>query len=371
MKIGFDAKRLFNNYTGLGNYARTLVKNYVQTSSNSINLYATHSNNNPATEFFFNSNNISIHITKSIFKSIWRSFGIVKQLKKDRIDIYHGLSNELPFGIKKSGIKSIVTIHDLIFKIYPETYPFLDKLIYDFKFRYACDNADKIIAISQQTKRDIIQFYNIPADKIDVVYQSCNDLFFIENYQDKSILEKYNFPDKYNLYVGTVNERKNLKAIIKSYSLLDKAVLTPLVIVGNGGRYKQECIQLIDELELKKSFIWVDNLEKMEDLQCAYQNAKCFIYPSFYEGFGIPVIEAILSKTPVITSNTSCLPEATGGNAIHINPNQPQQIADAITKLTDDTLYKDKIVKDAYTYANEMFSAEKTLTDLKTTYNFN
>ena len=188
MKIGFDAKRLFNNYTGLGNYSRTLVKNYAQSSTNSINLYTTHSNNNKETEIFYDENKFFLHITKSLIKSLWRSCGIVKQLKKDKIKIFHGLSNELPIGIKNSGVKSIVTIHDLIFKIYPKTYPLFDRFIYDFKFKHACKTADKIIAISEQTKKDIIRFYNIPENKIEVVYQSCNDLFFNNNKKDKSTL---------------------------------------------------------------------------------------------------------------------------------------------------------------------------------------
>ena len=356
MKIGFDAKRLFNNYTGLGNYSRTLVKNIAQNyPKNEYHLYSTHSNKNNETELFYDKNNFSLHFNKSFFKSIWRSFGIVKQLKKDKIDIYHGLSNELPFGIKNSGIKTIVTIHDLIFKIYPETYPFVDRLIYDFKFKYACKTADKIIAISEQTKKDIIRFYNIAEDKIEVVYQSCQEQFFRECDLDKSILNQYSFPESYNLYVGSVNERKNLKSIVKAYSILKKDELTPLVIVGNGKKYKQECVELIAKLKLEEYFIWVDNLTDVKHLQLAYMNAKIFIYPSLYEGFGIPIIEALLSKIPVITSNTSCLPEATGGFAKHINPENPHELANAISNISDLPSDDEQIIN-GYEFAKHTFS---------------
>ena len=225
--------------------------------------------------------------------------------------------------IKNSGIKSIVVIHDLIFKIYPETYPFFDRLIYNFKFKYACKNADKIIAISNQTKNDIIRFYNISESKIEVAYQSCSPLFFTESNLDRSILSKYKIPEKYNLYVGTVNERKNLKAIIHAYSLLAINDIIPLVIIGNGKKYKAECEALINKLKLQDHFIWVNNLKQIEHLQLAYQNSNCLIYPSYYEGFGIPIVEAMLSKTPVITSDRSCLPEISGGNAILVNPDIP------------------------------------------------
>ena len=357
MRIGFDAKRLFNNYTGLGNYARTLVKNYaILFPNNNLSLYATHSNKNEKTSFFYKCKNIKLFFSKAFIKPIWRSFTIIKDLRKDNIDLYIGLTNELPFGIQKTGIKSIVVIHDLIFKIYPETYPFIDRFVYDYKFKYACKSATKIIAISEQTKRDIITYYNIAANKIEVLYQSCDEQFFLKNELSRSLLDIYNIPQFYNLYVGSVNERKNLKSIIKAYAYLEGKDLIPMIIIGNGKKYKEECIQLIKDLNLTNYFIWVSNMYDVKHLQLAYQHANTFIYPSFYEGFGIPIIEALLSKTPVITSNISSLPEAAGDNAVFINPSKPLEIANAIRLINSDIKIKYKLKENGYSYCMKKFN---------------
>lgn len=369
MRVGFDAKKIFTNYTGLGNYSRTLVESLTQyCGENNYILYTTHCIKNNDTKPFFYFENTSIHTTKYWFKWFWRLFGVVKNIKKDNLQIYHGLSNEIPFGLKKTNAKSVVTIHDLIFKIYPQTYPFFDRLIYNFKFRYACKNADKIIAISNQTKKDIISFYGVNPSKIEVIYQSCNSLYFDNNKDKSDNLKIYGVPEKYNLYVGTVNERKNLKSIILAYHLLDDLTKIPLVIVGGGGKYKKECVQLIKQLHLTTYFIWVDNMENMQHLKLTYQYANLFIYPSIYEGFGIPVMESILCKTPVITSNLSSLPEVTGGNALHIDPKNAQEIADAIKKLSSDIELRKQLVESAYVYVSTHFNAQKTAQQVNQLY---
>ena len=162
MRIGFDSKRLFNNLTGLGNYSRTLLRNLGKYyKDHEYFLYSPNLNRTQETSFFLDQEPFYPKTSNSIFKSYWRSYSIVNQLKKDEIELYHGLSHEIPAGLKKSKIKSIVTIHDLIFKIYPKLYNYLDRKIYDQKIRYSCTQADKIIAVSNNTKSDIINLYNI------------------------------------------------------------------------------------------------------------------------------------------------------------------------------------------------------------------
>ena len=180
MKIGFDGKRITKNFTGLGNYSRYIL--HILAEYFPKNQYSIFTNSEPKANFSFsNSASIRFHYSNNPFlKSIWRSFGIVKNLKNDKIDLYHGLSNEIPFGLKKANIASVVTIHDLIFYRYPQYYPWLDRKIYEFKVRYACKHADQIIAISEQTKRDLINFLDVDNSKIEVVYQNCNPQFNIQ-----------------------------------------------------------------------------------------------------------------------------------------------------------------------------------------------
>ena len=159
MKIGFDAKRVYQNYTGLGNYSRDLVRNLLTYyPQHQYFFYAPKVVENERVAFLKTYDNVVIRTPKSslhkTFKGIWRSIDLDKELTKDGIAIYHGLSNEIPKRVKESKVKHIVTIHDLIFKRFPDTYNAIDRNIYDRKFKYSALNSDKIIAISEQTKQD-------------------------------------------------------------------------------------------------------------------------------------------------------------------------------------------------------------------------
>jgi glycosyltransferase involved in cell wall biosynthesis len=362
MIIGFDAKRLYNNFTGLGNYSRTLLRNLLHFSTgNQYHLYTPAITSDPETEEFIKNPYCSTFIPYTLFKSYWRSVSVVKQLIKDEIQIYHGLSHEIPLNINKSRIGTVVTMHDLIFKIYPETYHFIDRQIYDSKFRYSCINSDRIIAISENTKKDIENLYGIDSDKIEVIYQSCNSLFYRLNMNEKAdeILRKYSIPDDYLLYVGSITKRKNIATIISAFEHLPNDLKIPLVIVGKGGGYKIEVQSLIEKMHLSGLVIWIDNLTSNEELSVLYQHARIFIYPSVYEGFGIPVIEALMSKTPVITSNVSSLPEAGGPGSFYIDPVNAEQMAAGIEKILTDANFAEKMVHTGYSYAKEKFDAEK------------
>ena len=178
MKIGFDAKRAYHNHTGLGHYSRTLIRSLSE-------YYPEHQYYlfNPAASSVFKFQSGNIHEIKPtslldrMFPSAWRSSRVKTDLLKYEIGLYHGLSHEIPLGIQRTNIKSVVTIHDLIHERFPEQYNAVDVKIYNRKFRNACENANKIIAISEQTRNDIIQYYNIPSSKIEVCYQSCNPSF--------------------------------------------------------------------------------------------------------------------------------------------------------------------------------------------------
>src|SRR5262245_14266308 len=223
MNIGFDAKRAYHNGTGLGHYSRTLIRSLAEYfPQHQYYLF----NPKPSDLFHLNGKNIHEMLPSGLLhktlSSVWRSKWITNDLEKLGIDIYHGLSNEIPLDIHKTQIKSVVTIHDLIFERFPAQYSKIDAQIYKKKFRYACDHADKVIAISQQTKRDIIEFYKTPEEKISICYQSCNPAFGrqVPEQEKKLIKEKYSLPDEYFLYVGSIIERKNLLNICKAIYLL-------------------------------------------------------------------------------------------------------------------------------------------------------
>ncbi len=341
IKLGFDAKRLFHNSTGLGNYSRTLVQNLLLHYPE-INPYLY----SPKISQQYDFPNAHIRHAARTPAFWWRSFSLPSVLKKDNIQIYHGLSNELPFGLHKTGIKSVVTIHDLIFRHLPDTYPFIDRKIYDIKFSAACRQADKIIAVSKNTKQDIIADYGIEADKVEVIYQACHPLFY-----GKIEVQKEDFM----LYVGSVVQRKNLLSIVQAYQYLHKDFQVPLYIVGAGKAYKKQVEKAIAASGIQDKFRWIQT-NSIEELRQLYLKARIFIYPSVYEGFGIPIAEALLSKTPVITGNNSALPEAGGPDAYYVDAKESEAIAQGIEKILSDDAYRNGMVESGHDYAQKTFS---------------
>lgn len=345
MNIGFDAKRAFHNGTGLGHYSRTLIS--------SLALYYPHHQYylfNPKKSERFTLTGENIHEIRpksfpgTIFTGAWRSSWIKSDLEKWNINLYHGLSHEIPVGIDKTNIKSVVTIHDLIHERFPEQYNAVDVKIYSKKFRYACKHATKIIAISEQTKKDIIDIYGVTEDKITVCYQSCNAIFCnkVSEKEKHRVTQLYCLPEQYFLYVGSIIERKNLLNICKALLILGDAIDIPLVVIGDGNKYKQQVKDFLRQNGLESKVIFLSEnqaakssvaFQTAADFPAIYQSAIAMIYPSFFEGFGIPVLEALWSKLPVITSNVSCLPEAGGEGACYVNPANAEEIAEGMKKI--------------------------------------
>jgi len=370
MNIGFDAKRAYQNSTGLGHYSRTLISSLAKIyPANDYYLFAPKITDRFNTGDLNNIHPVSPqHFPSSLFKSAWRSSWVKKDLLKKGIDMYHGLSHEIPAGIAKTGIKSVVTIHDLIFERYPEQYNPVDRIIYRKKFRYACNQADKIIAISQQTKQDIIDFYKIAAEKITVCYQSCNPAFneMISTEQKEAVRKLYHLPLHYFLYVGSIIERKNLLLICKAMQMSDSTI--PLVVIGDGGAYKQKVKTFIAENGMQQKVIFLSESPAAQssasyrsaiDFPAIYQMATAMIYPSIFEGFGIPVLEALCSRLPVITSNVSCMPETGGDAAFYVNPASADEMAMAMQTLATDKDLKDEMIAKGIVHAQK-FSQQKT-----------
>lgn len=335
MRIGFDAKRLFHNFTGLGNYSRSLLSNLSQYANEDweLHLYSPKLSSHARVQEFLDKP-YHRHTGKGV---LWRSRGISKDLQKDGIDIYHGLSHEIPLRIGEKGIKSIVSMHDLIFLHHPHLYPFIDRKIYNWKFKYAARHADKILAISESTKADLIRFYQTTEEKIEVLYQACDEQFYQLNPQEvnRQVLDKHQLPKEYLLYVGSIIERKNLLGLVKAIEMLPTDLQIPLLILGEGKAYKQKVQEYIARNKLEKLFVFCEGVP-FSDFPAIYQEAKSLIYPSHFEGFGIPIIEALWSQTPVITSHTSSLPEAGGPDSLYIDPKKVEEISKAIERVLTD-----------------------------------
>lgn len=351
-KIGFDAKRFFNNYTGLGNYSRDLIRilrsNYPEQE---FLLYT------PQTGIPQYSNLVPNSVIRrpsgilnKILTSNWRTNRIVNDLKRDKIDIYHGLSGEIPIGLDKTSITSVVTIHDLIFIRYPELYKKIDRTLYHKKFKYACEHADQIVAISEQTKLDIIHFFNIPEEKVKVIYQGCHDSFkSVKSEQEKqTLIKKLGLPQEFILNVGTIEPRKNAFSIVQA--IKDKDI--PLVIVGKQTAYTKEIKSFVAAHNMENRVIFLQGLT-MNELSVLYSIAKIFVYPSIFEGFGIPIIEALYSGTPVITTNSGVFPEAGGPFSHYIDPNDIDQLAISIDAILNSQEKQEEMRQEGLAYAQQ------------------
>ncbi len=341
MIIGFDAKRIVRNGTGLGSYSRTLVNNLIVQcpEDTELRLYAPdkgidalRNQIKPGVTWCYPSLfSPLLSLLSPLMKPYWRSHGIVNDLKRDGVEVFHGLSGELPIGLRKAGIKGVVTIHDLIFLRHPEWYNPVDVMFYKWKFHKTLKEATKIIAISECTKRDIIHYGKVEPERIELIYQSFSPQFKqnsspqnnTASEENSSLFTLNSSLKRYILSVGTVEERKNLGLAVKALDYLPDNV--HLVAVGRQTDYakslpKHPRLHLMGQLPI-------------EELTALYDGAEAFVYPSRYEGFGIPIIEAISRGLPVVACTGSCLEEAGGPDSIYVDPDDAQAMANAIKSV--------------------------------------
>lgn len=365
IRIGFDAKRLFRNFTGLGNYSRNIVQALANAyPENEWHLYAPRLNEHWEV-FPFLKPPFHVHTAPGPFKAYWRSKGVVADLQKHGIELFHGLSHEIPLGLH--GIKSVVTIHDVIFRRYPDMFPWFDRQVYDWKWRHACANANKVIAISEQTKRDLMAIYQVPAEKISVVYQPCarNFTYEIPAHILNEVQSQYGLPKQYLLYVGSLVARKNVGVLLEALALLPMADRQPLVVVGNGpeqAALERKALQL----GVADWVLWRGNVSN-QHLPSVYAMASVFLYPSVYEGFGIPLLEALQCGTPVLAANTSSLPEAGGPNSLYHSPENANEVADMLRRILSDSQLRRLMVESGFAYAKR-FTHERIASDMMDVY---
>jgi glycosyltransferase involved in cell wall biosynthesis len=347
MRIGFDAKRAYHNSTGLGNYSRTLMSGLMTYYPEHM-YFGFNPNQSNLLSFDQNKNYTEINPSSSIhklFTNLWRSKWMISDIEQLDLNIYHGLSNELPSGIQESQTKSVVTIHDLIFEHYPHQYKALDVKIYHKKFQQACINSNHIIAISEATKQDIVNQYAIPESKITVCLQAVNERFSqtFESQQLDSIRKKYNLPARYFISVGSIIERKNLLNVCKAFKQIHNKEIG-LVVVGKGSAYKHTIQDYLSENGLEHKVLFLEDYFPSDrinaDLPILYKMAIGLLYPSRMEGFGLPILEAYYAETAVLTSNCSSLEEIGSGAAILIDPDDVEQLSLQMNTLANDEEFR-------------------------------
>lgn len=372
MRIAVDGRKLSENKTGIGNYVDSMLESILKIDKD--NEYFVFSDKPILTKI--ESNNVRYivinkfnfnFLNNQIYQPFWLNVLLPPILKKYKIDIFWGPNFVKPISFPAE--KSIITIHDLAFIDAKEFHSGLHSYYLKVFLRLTVSNKINILTVSEYSKNSILKHFPKVEDKnITVTYCSYNKKLFnrkLDGYKLEKIRDKYKLPDNYLLFVGTTTARKNLINVIKAMknSIEQQLNICDLVVVGAKGNGLDNLKNLINRLNISSYVHFLGYVED-GDLPYIYNSADVFIFPSHFEGFGIPILEAMASDTPVITSNVTSLPEVGGDAVILINPHSPEEISLAINEVLDnETVIKDMVTKgsDRIKYFNWNESANEFL----------
>lgn len=366
MIIGVDASRAFvKNKTGTENYSYQILKNLSKIDTENIyKVYVRPGTKINLSQWPDNFRFIFINLSR-----LWTQVGLALHTFTDNLDLLFVPAHTMPL-IRKPGLKTIMTVHDLGAEYLPSMHQLKQRLYLSFITNFQLRTATKIIAVSKSTKNDLMNKAYIPPEKIEVIYEGVDQYYFKP--VNKAILDntlnKFDLkPKRYFLFVGTIQPRKNIGLLIKSYAKLIKKLNfkgPDLVLAGSKGWLSDRLYKLPDQLKLgskKVKFIgWVSD----SDLPSLYSGALAFVYPSLYEGFGLPILEAMSCGCPVLASNSASIPEITGNAAILSDPNDDSQLASNMEKILKNDKLKDSLIRLGFKQIKKFnweISAEQTL----------
>ena len=372
MIIGFDAKRLFANRSGLGNYARTLVGNLLRYAPPAaVHLYTPRIDDRIDAAAVVEHPRAHLHHHRGrLTGAYWRTRGVVGELGRHGVQLYHGLSQELPRGLRAAGVRSVVTIHDLIQQRHPEQFPWLDRQVYDLKVGHALRTADRVVAITEATRRDILARYpEVDPGRVAVVYQSCDPIFFARPAPEElnRARRRFGLPADYLLSVGSLVVRKNHGVAIEALARLPPAERLPLVLVGRGperGRLRA----LAESLGVGDLLLIRGDVDATADLRAVYAGAAALLYPSVAEGFGIPLVEAALQGIPVLAGDVPAMREAGGPGARYVAPRGVAGWSGALGRVLGDGALRERMAREQEAYARQRFGGEATALALAGVY---
>ena len=347
MLIGIDASRAARRErTGTENYSLHLIRHLLALESD--HRYRLYFNRPPVTELFPRTAALELRVMP--FPRLWTHLRLSWEMARQPPDVLFVPAHVLPLVHPRS---SVVTVHDLGYLYYPGGHRFLDGLYLDLSTRYNARAASRVIAISQATKDDLVQQCGIEPDKITVVYFGYDET--MQPVEDEATMEKvkarYGIRGDYVLHVGTLQPRKNLGRLLEAYAMVRKQAKrgeTPcLVMAGRKGWLYDQIFQQVERLGLESEVI-LPGYVPQDDLPALLSGARLFVFPSLYEGFGLPVLEAMACGTPVLCSNASSLPEVAGDAALLVDPVDVKSMAEAMNRLLQDEGLRTQLVERGY-----------------------
>jgi len=338
-RFGFDKLTGLPNRVGSSEFCYQLLLSLSKIES--TNTYYIYLPVAPTSDMPKETSNWKYKVIKS--KKIWTLTGLGKKIirNNEKLDVFFSPTHYVPFAYS---IPTVISILDVSYIHFPKLFRSIDLLKLKYWGKYSIGKSNRIITISESSKSDIIKSYKLNSDKVKVVYPGVKDDLSGNkkelNMEDLS--KNFNVNSKYILFVGTLQPRKNIVRLIEAFSKIDSDVL--LVIIGRKGWQFEEILNAPNKYSVKDRVIFLENVSD-GDLPSFYKNAELFILPSLYEGFGLPVLEAMKYDCPVITSNVSSLPEAGGDAALYVDPKDTDDISKNMQKLLDDKELRSELVK--------------------------
>jgi glycosyltransferase involved in cell wall biosynthesis len=347
MRIGIDATALPPQPVGAGNYIIHLIRTLTgMTSDHEFVVFAQPSGPNlidlsekSSVEW------VIVDERSSGSRLIWEQLYLPNLVRKSGVDLLHSLHYTRPVRLP---CKSVVTFHDMTFFLYPELHTWARRQYFPRMMKYSAGKADELITVSDSTRDDLIRILQIDPHKVTTTHLGVNPGFkpTVDEDKKKKIAEKYNLPEKFILYVGLVEPRKNLPVLIDAYKqLIENDLDYELVLVGRYGWMYEEVLEQVRKLNLQHAVRFLGYVPQ-EDLPLVYNLASLFVYPTIYEGFGLPALEAMACGIPVITSAVSSLPEIVKEAGLLTPVNDTNALFETmVTALTNEDLRKDLIRK--------------------------
>lgn len=346
-RIAIDMTSTQKNKTGIGRYIKNLVEALHEIDS--INEYFLFIHDDDLDGFTISHNNFTIVpvnskiLRKTYLRIIWEQLVLPFRLKKLKIDLLHSPNFTTAYF---SNLKKVVSFHDLTYFFLPEMHTPLKRELFKLYIRLSSVFSDAIVTISENSKEDIRRILPKSYNKTYVSPLGAAPNFYQpSSFETKgiSIFEKYNLPEHYILYVGTIEPRKNILNLIKAYELLPSAlkVTYKLVLTGKKGWLSTELFDYYEASSDKTNIIFSGFIDEI-DLPKLFKEASVFAYVSHYEGFGIPLVESMACRTPLVTSNSSSMKEIAENAAVLVDPNSPQNISDGIKEMLTNSALKEQ-----------------------------
>lgn len=343
MRIGLDATTVPEQITGAGYYVVNLCRSLTELDpENQYLIFA-----NQVVNRAFGNSLAGARIRARPFKTrieriLWEQAILPAQIREERLEVFHSPHYTMPLSARCA---SVVTFHDMTFFLYPQMHTLYKRIFFRTMMRITSLRASAIIVDSESTRHDLIKILKIDEKRVFAVPLGVSASFrrLADRFQVEEISRKYKLPERFILYVGVLEPRKNLSTLTRAFKLLiDRGLKHTLVIAGRKGWFYDDLFKTIEDLNLKAEVILTGYIPD-EELPFLYNAADLFVYPSLYEGFGLPVLEAMACGVPVITSNISSLPEIVGAAGVLVNPNEINELADKIYNVLTDRQFHDEL----------------------------